>query len=111
MSLLGVALSGSGSVNYVDEMVSRAREAAEAGLASVWFGQRFDYDSPALAGLVGREVPGVRVGTSAVPVFGRHPVLVAAQAQTAQAATHGRYQLGLALGAKSFIERAFGIPV
>lgn len=87
-----------------------AREAHEAGLRSVWFGQTFGYDSPSLAAIVGREVPGLQVGTSAIPVFGRHPLLVASQALTAQAATGGRYHLGLALGTKHFTETGFGIP-
>jgi len=66
--------------------------------------------SPALAAIVGREVPGLHVGTAAIPVFGRHPLIVSSQAQTAQAATGGRYHLGLALGTKHLTETAFGIP-
>ncbi|MFJ9147622.1 LLM class F420-dependent oxidoreductase [Streptomyces sp. NPDC102270] len=94
----------------IDPTVQLAREAHEAGLRSVWFGQTFGYDSPSLAAIVGREVPGLQVGTSAIPVFGRHPLLVASQALTAQAATGGRYHLGLALGTKHFTETGFGIP-
>ncbi|MGD0559725.1 MAG: TIGR03564 family F420-dependent LLM class oxidoreductase [Streptosporangiaceae bacterium] len=96
--------------NTVDETVRLGRQAAEAGLRSVWLGQRLDYDSVALAGIVGREVPGLAVGTAAVPIFARHPILVSSQAQTAQAATHGRYTLGLALGSKAMTETAFGEP-
>jgi F420-dependent oxidoreductase-like protein len=107
---VGVALSAAGDDNYVDLMVARAREAAAAGLRSTWFAQRFDYDAAALAALVGREVPEVSVGTSVVPIFARHPLLVASQAQTAQAATHGRFRLGLGLSAKPAVESAFGIP-
>lgn len=107
---IGVALAATNTDNYVDAMVGQAREVAAAGMGSVWFGQRFDYDSPSLAAIVGREVPNLQVGTSAVPVFGRHPMLISSLAQTAQAATHGRYQLGLALGAKAFLEGAFGVP-
>jgi F420-dependent oxidoreductase-like protein len=108
---LGAALAAPPEVNnYVDAIVDQARLVAEAGLRSVWLGQRFDYDSPALAGIVGREVPGLAVGTSAIPIFGRHPLLISSQAQTAQAATHGHYHLGLALGAPSFVENGFGIP-
>lgn len=84
--------------NGVDATVQLAREAHEAGLRSAWFGQTFTYDSPSLAAIVGREVPGLHVGTAAIPVFGRHPLVVSSQAQTAQAATAGRYHLGLALG-------------
>lgn len=50
------------------------------------------------------------MGTSAVPIFARHPILVSSQAQTTQAATHGRYTLGLALGSKATTETAFGVP-
>ncbi|MFH9659701.1 TIGR03564 family F420-dependent LLM class oxidoreductase [Streptomyces sp. NPDC017248] len=104
---IGVSLS---HLDPIDTIVRLAREARASGLTSAWFGQTFSYDSPALAAIVGREVPGLQVGTSAIPVFGRHPLLVASQAQTAQAATGGRYHLGLALGTKHFTETGFGIP-
>ena len=94
----------------IDTIVQLAREAHEFGLRSAWFGQTFGYDSPSLAAIVGREVPGLDVGTSAIPVFGRHPLIVSGQAQTAQAATGGRYHLGLALGTKHLTETGFGIP-
>ncbi|WP_189220051.1 MULTISPECIES: LLM class F420-dependent oxidoreductase [Streptomyces] len=106
----GVALHADNSPNQVDASVRLAREAAAAGLRSAWFGQTFGADSPLLAAVVGREVPGLQVGTSAIPVFGRHPLLVSSQAQTAQAATHGRYHLGLALGTRLLTEGGFGIP-
>ncbi|MFC9897234.1 TIGR03564 family F420-dependent LLM class oxidoreductase [Nocardia sp. NPDC127579] len=106
---IGVALAQTNSGNYVDDSVRQARSAAEHGLRSVWFGQRMDYDSPTLAAVVGRAVPQLQVGTSAIPVLGRHPLLVSALAQTAQAATHGRYHLGLALGS-DLVAGAFGVP-
>ncbi|MEV6507713.1 LLM class F420-dependent oxidoreductase [Streptomyces sp. NPDC051642] len=107
---LGVALNTSQAENQVDAAVQLAHEASASGLRSAWFGQTFGADSPQLAAIVGREVPGLHVGTSAIPVFGRHPLLVSSQAQTAQAATHGRYHLGLALGTKLLTENGFGIP-
>lgn len=107
---LGVTLGSTSVQRTIDSTVRLAREARDAGLHSAWFGQTFAYDSPSLAAIVGREVPGLQVGTSAVPVFGRHPLLVSSQAQTAQAATGGRYHLGLALGTPHLTETAFGIP-
>ncbi|MFJ2295581.1 TIGR03564 family F420-dependent LLM class oxidoreductase [Streptomyces sp. NPDC087894] len=106
----GVTLQANDADNQVDASVRLAREASDAGLRAAWFGQTFGADSPQLAAIVGREVPGLQVGTSAVPVFGRHPLVVSSQAQTAQAATHGRYHLGLALGTKLLTEGGFGIP-
>lgn len=107
---VGVALNAKDAPNEVDATVRLAREAADAGLRSAWFGQTFGADSPQLAAIVGREVPGLQVGTSAIPVFGRHPLIVSGQALTAQAATHGRYHLGLALGTKLLTETGFGLP-
>ncbi|MEU7640353.1 MULTISPECIES: LLM class F420-dependent oxidoreductase [unclassified Streptomyces] len=107
---VGVALNPIDPTNQIDASVELAKEAADAGLRSAWFGQTFGADSPQLAAIVGREVPELQVGTSAIPVFGRHPLLVSSQAQTAQAATHGRYHLGLALGTKLLTEAGFGIP-
>ncbi|MFD7963930.1 TIGR03564 family F420-dependent LLM class oxidoreductase [Streptomyces zaomyceticus] len=107
---LGVTLGSTAVLRTVDSTVRLAREARDAGLHSAWFGQSFAYDSPSLAAIVGREVPGLQVGTSAIPIFGRHPLLVSSQAQTAQAATGGRYHLGLALGTKHLTETGFGIP-
>ncbi|MFK0294995.1 LLM class F420-dependent oxidoreductase [Streptomyces sp. NPDC090442] len=107
---VGVALNPLTPANQIDASVELAKEAAAAGLRSAWFGQTFGADSPQLAAIVGREVPGLHVGTSAIPVFGRHPLIVSSQAQTAQAATHGRYHLGLALGTKLLTEGGFGLP-
>ncbi|MGY0019873.1 TIGR03564 family F420-dependent LLM class oxidoreductase [Streptomyces sp. YJ-C3] len=107
---VGVTLDTSGTNLLIDDVVRQAREARASGLSSLWFGQTLGYDSPTLAALVGHAVPDIRLGTSAIPVFGRHPLLVASQAQTAQAATGGRYHLGLALGTKLVTEGAFGLP-
>ncbi|MFE7782432.1 LLM class F420-dependent oxidoreductase [Streptomyces nigrescens] len=107
---VGVALNATGADNQVDATIRLAEEVAAAGLRSAWFGQTFGADSPQLAAIVGRAVPGLHVGTSAIPVFGRHPLLISSQAQTAQATTHGRYHLGLALGTKLLTEAGFGIP-
>lgn len=108
---IGIALAPSAldqSDNAVDSAIAQARTAAAAGLASVWTGQTFSNDAITLAALFGRAVPEIAVGSSVVPVPGRHPLLVASQAQTAQAATGGRFTLGLGLGARALSERAFG---
>jgi hypothetical protein len=54
-------------------------------------------------------LPPMRVGTSVVPINPRRPLIVAAAAQTAQAATHGRFSLGLGLGVPFLEESVFGI--
>lgn len=102
----GEATKGEG--NVVEKLIRQTREAAEAGLSSAWFSQLFDHDAITAAALAGREVPDIAIGSGVVPLFGRHPLTIAAQAQTAQAATGGRFTLGVGLGAKAMLEPAFG---
>jgi F420-dependent oxidoreductase-like protein len=96
--------------NLVDELIAQARQAADAGLKSVWFSQLpLSQDAVTVAALAGREVPGIEVGTSVVPTYPRHPLLVASAAQTAQAATHGNFTLGIGLGSKGFLGPVYGV--
>jgi F420-dependent oxidoreductase-like protein len=94
--------------NHVDDVVEQARGAFDAGVRQIWLAQQFDHDAIALAGLVGAAVPGLGVGTSVVPINPRHPLIVASLAQTAQAASHGNFSLGLGLGAHAPEQTAFG---
>src|SRR5260370_18900693 len=96
------------AVNVVDDVVSQARRAHQVGVRQVWVAQQFNHDAIALAGLVGAMVPGLGVGTSVVPLNPRHPLIVASLAQTAQAAPHGNFSLGLGLGAHEPERLAFG---
>lgn len=96
------------AANVVDDVVSQARRAHEIGVRQVWLAQQFDYEAIALAALVGAAVPGLGVGTSVVPINPRHPLMMASLAQTAQAASHGNFSLGLGLGAHSPERQAFG---
>ncbi|UED82963.1 TIGR03564 family F420-dependent LLM class oxidoreductase [Streptomyces profundus] len=96
--------------NTVDELVSQARQLARAGVRSLWFSQLFDHDAITLAAVVGREVPEVDVGTQVVPLYPRHPLNLAASAGTAQAATRGRFTLGVGTGVRALLEPAYGTP-
>ncbi|MEU4518226.1 TIGR03564 family F420-dependent LLM class oxidoreductase [Amycolatopsis sp. NPDC024027] len=110
---IGVALPSGDTdpaPNLVDELIAQTRQAAEAGMKSVWFSQLpLSQDAIAIAALAGREVPGIEVGTSVVPTYPRHPLLVASAAQTAQAATGGRFTLGIGLGSKGFLGPVYGV--
>jgi F420-dependent oxidoreductase-like protein len=99
----------SNALNLVDDMIGQARRAYELGIRQVWLAQQSTYDAIALAGLIGSAVPGLGVGTSVVPINPRHPLIVASLAQTAQAASHGNFSLGLGLGARGLERRTFGI--
>ncbi|WP_395309960.1 TIGR03564 family F420-dependent LLM class oxidoreductase [Mycobacterium sp. AMU20-3851] len=94
--------------NHVDDAIAQARRAHAAGVRQIWLAQQFDHDAIGLAGLIGAAVPGLGVGTAAVPLNPRHPLVIAGQAQTAQAAAHGTFSLGIALGSHKPEQDAFG---
>ncbi|GAA3436277.1 F420-dependent oxidoreductase-like protein [Kutzneria kofuensis] len=96
--------------NVVDRAVELGREAEHLGIDAVWFNQPATHDAVVLAAVVGREVPRISVGTAVVPMHPRHPQLLASAAKTAQAATHGRFQLGIGLGAPDLLTHAYGLP-
>ncbi|MGO4756180.1 TIGR03564 family F420-dependent LLM class oxidoreductase, partial [Streptomyces sp. 2MCAF27] len=111
---IGVALPTdftrlSQETNSVDTLIGQVKELADAGLSAAWFTQRFDHDAITVAALAAREVPGIDVGTAVVPIYPRHPIALSMQAQTAQAASHGRFTLGVGLSTKSFVEQTYGL--
>ena len=66
----------------------------DAGIQAAWSSQIFGYDALTALAAIGREVAGIDLGTAVVPTYPRHPVMLAAQALTVQAATGGRLTLG-----------------
>jgi F420-dependent oxidoreductase-like protein len=97
------------ATNTVDDALSQASGAFDRGVRRVWLGQRFDVDALTLAAVIANAVPGLGVGTAIVPINPRHPLLVASAAQTAQAAAHGNFSLGIGLGGNELEQRAFGL--
>ena len=102
-----VALSGRAD-NAITELVDAARQAHEHGL-DFWVPQLSDIDALTALAVVGHEVPGVRVGTAVVPTYPRHPMVMAMQALTVQAATGGNLVLGIGLSHQVVIEGAYGL--
>ena len=99
--------SGRGD-NSIDEMIETARKAADLGL-DYWVPQLTDVDALTALAVIGREVPGLQVGTAVVPTYPRHPLVMAMQALTVQAATGGNLVLGIGLSHQVVIEGAFGM--
>jgi len=107
----GVLLTPDRSAQHVvDDAVAQASLAHDIGVRNVWLGQQLDLDAVAVAGMIGAMVPGLAVGTSVVPINPRHPLILAAAAQTAQSASRGRFSLGVGLGVAMLEEWAFAIP-
>jgi F420-dependent oxidoreductase-like protein len=102
---IGLALDMNGTM---DEIVARARILASSGVASLWSSQIFGWDTLTVLALVGREVPDVTLGTAVIPVHPRHPMMLAEQALTVQAASGGRLVLGIGLSHQVVVEGAWG---
>lgn len=92
----------------IDAIVDAARAAADAGFATFWLPQIFGVDAVNALALVGREVPVIELGTGVVPTYPRHPVVLAQQALTTQAASGGRFTLGIGLSHQLVIEGMYG---
>lgn len=93
----------------MDKAIAGAREAADAGFASVWFSNIFGLDAITAAAVVGSHVPGVTLGTGVVPTYPRHPFAMAQQAVSAYDATGGRFVLGIGLSHQVVIESMLGM--
>jgi 5,10-methylenetetrahydromethanopterin reductase len=93
----------------IDDVIAAAQETEAAGFASFWLPQIFGMDAISLLGIVGREVPRIELGTAVVPTYPRHPMMLAQQTLTTQAATGGRFVLGIGLSHQIVIEGMFGM--
>lgn len=77
-------------------LVSDAVAAESAGFHSFWFPQVPGYlDALTAVALVGTATSSIEVGTAVVPIQTRHPLILAQQALTTQAACAGRFTLGI----------------
>jgi 5,10-methylenetetrahydromethanopterin reductase len=69
----------------------------------------FGLDAINALALVGRETARIELGTAVVPTYPRHPFAIAQQALTTQAASRGRFALGIGLSHKLVIEDMLGM--
>jgi F420-dependent oxidoreductase-like protein len=92
----------------IDTLVDAVRTSADDGFATFWLPQIFGVEALAALAVAGREVPGIELATGVVPTFPRHPVTLAQEALTTQAASGNRLLLGIGLSHKPVIEGMFG---
>jgi F420-dependent oxidoreductase-like protein len=95
----------------VATLVADARAAEEAGFTSIWVPQiPNDFDALTAAALMGRSTSRVELGTAVMPVHSRHPVAMAQQALSTQAACEGRFTLGLGPSHHWIVQDMLGLP-
>ena len=92
----------------LDGLVAAAKRYEAAGFDNLWMANIFGLDAINALGIVGRETSRIALGTAVVPTYPRHPVAIAQQALTTQAAAKGRFSLGIGLSHKIVIENMLG---
>ncbi|MCU1396382.1 MAG: class F420-dependent oxidoreductase [Ilumatobacteraceae bacterium] len=96
-------------VKSVAAVRSEAQWAAAAGFDSFWLSQVFGVDPIVALAAVADAAPQLaELGTSVVPMVGRHPLALAAQSLTAQSALDGRFTLGIGTSHRIVAEGFFG---
>jgi 5,10-methylenetetrahydromethanopterin reductase len=93
----------------VADTAAELRRLAEAGFDHAFATQMFDHDALTLLAAIGTEVPDIALGTGVVPVYARHPTMLASQALTVQSATGNRLILGIGLSHQVVIEGMWGM--
>jgi F420-dependent oxidoreductase-like protein len=87
------------------DVILAARQASDIGAASFWVPNFFGLDALTSLAVVGQDVPAIALGTAVVPIFGRHPRVLAQQARTVQSAIGQRLHLGVGLSHRPLIEK------
>lgn len=105
---IGVMIGGTSQLVGLEGLVTRAKELESRGFPTMWIPHVFGLDPITAAAAIGRETDRIELGTAVVPTFPRHPVAIAQQALTTQAACGGRFSLGIGLSHKIVIENMFG---
>ncbi|GIE28149.1 LLM class F420-dependent oxidoreductase [Actinoplanes italicus] len=90
-----------------DDLITQAT--AARGLDGIWSAQALGWDALTSLILAGGHAPGVPLGTAVVPVRQRHPLTLASQALSVQAATGGRLTLGIGAGIAAMTAGMFGL--
>jgi len=93
----------------VPRVVDEVRGFAEAGFDHAFTSQIFGHDALTLLATVGAQVPGIGLGTGVVPIYPRHPMMLAQQALTVQSATDNRLLLGIGLSHQIVVEGMWGM--
>ena len=106
---IGIMLGADGARRDLAGLIAVAKRAEAVGLDDLWLANIFSFDAITTLALIGRETERIGLGTAVTPTYPRHPTAIAQQALTAQAASQGRFTLGIGLSHKLVIEDMLGL--
>jgi F420-dependent oxidoreductase-like protein len=98
-----------GQGSTLDALVAQVQRAEKDGLHTAWFPNIFGLDAMTVAAVAGRVTSRIELGTAVVPTYPRHPMVMAQQALSTQAAAGNRFALGIGLSHQVVIEAMFGL--
>jgi len=101
-----------GKSGEVAQQLARDAFAAErAGFSTIWAAQTpSGWDAFTTLTVMGLATTHIELGTAVVPIQGRHPVVMAQQALSLQAAVEGRLALGLGVSHAWIVTDLLGLP-
>ncbi len=92
--------------------VTRIREAEQAGVRQVWMTQSAGMlDTLTFFAAAAVQTTQIRLGTSIVPIYPRHPLVMAQQAATIAALAPGRLRLGVGTSHRQVMETMYGLSM
>ncbi|MFC1440558.1 LLM class F420-dependent oxidoreductase [Streptacidiphilus sp. N1-10] len=99
------------SARKVARMIADVEWAEGAGIDTAWVPQiPTDFDALTAVALMGVRTSRIELGTAVVPLQAQHPIALARQALSAQAATGGRLALGLGPSHHWIVRDMLGLP-
>jgi F420-dependent oxidoreductase-like protein len=104
-------LAGGTVLRSIATVRERAAWADRAGFDGFWVSHAYAVDPIVALAAAADAAPGLaEVGTSVVPLYGRHPMGLAQATRTAQTAWGGRFTLGVGPSHRAMVEPCLGLP-
>jgi F420-dependent oxidoreductase-like protein len=106
---IGLFAGTTGGAPDVMSIVDDVKRAEDEGFATFSLSNIFSHDAIGALTLAGAQTSRIELLTNIVPTYPRHPVAMAQQALTAQAASRGRFTLGIGVSHQVVIEGMLGL--
>jgi F420-dependent oxidoreductase-like protein len=102
-------MHGDDGSQTIEQQVQQIVDEERDGFDCAWWGQIFGGDAMTIIALAGQRTSKIELGTAVVPTYARHPFVMAQQALTVQAASGGRFTLGVGPSHHVVIENMWGM--
>ena len=96
-------------VSNIDRAVARIVRLEQLGFHSAMMGYAFGFDPLTVFALAGQQTERILLTSAVVPTHSRHPIAMAMAASTAQAASKGRFRLGIGPSHQPVVEHMYGV--